>query len=57
MLDKVEAIVSPVYQVGGSVRDELLGKEPKDFDYATPLDNIRNWHEVRENGPATRRVP
>jgi len=37
MLDKVEAIVSPVYQVGGSVRDELLGKEPKDFDYATPL--------------------
>ncbi len=47
MLDKVEAIVSPVYQVGGSVRDELLGKEPKDFDYATPLDNIRNWHEVR----------
>ena len=24
---------------------------------ALPLDNIRNWHEVRENGPATRRVP
>ncbi len=37
MLDKVEAIVSPVYQVGGSVRDELLRKEPKDFDYATSL--------------------
>jgi putative nucleotidyltransferase with HDIG domain len=37
MLDKVEAIVSPVYQVGGSVRDELLGKEPKDYDFSTPL--------------------
>jgi tRNA nucleotidyltransferase (CCA-adding enzyme) len=37
MLDRVEAIVSPVYQVGGSVRDELLGKTPVDFDFATPL--------------------
>jgi tRNA nucleotidyltransferase (CCA-adding enzyme) len=37
MLHQVEVIVSPVYQVGGSVRDELLGKEPKDFDYATSL--------------------
>lgn len=26
-----------VYQVGGSVRDELLGIEPKDYDFATPL--------------------
>src|SRR5438045_3527083 len=37
MLDKVEVIVSPVYQVGGSVRDELLGKTPMDYDFATPL--------------------
>lgn len=37
MLDQVEAIVSPVYQVGGSVRDELLGRPASDIDYATPL--------------------
>jgi tRNA nucleotidyltransferase (CCA-adding enzyme) len=29
--------IQPLYQVGGSVRDELLGLEPKDIDYATPL--------------------
>lgn len=34
---KVEAILSPVYEVGGSVRDELLGIAPKDFDFTTPL--------------------
>jgi putative nucleotidyltransferase with HDIG domain len=37
MHDNVEAIISPVYQVGVSVRDELLGKTPKDHDYTTPL--------------------
>lgn len=36
-LSDIESIVRPVYQVGGSVRDELLGQEPKDYDYATPL--------------------
>ena len=35
--DKVNEVVSPVYQVGGSVRDKLLGLEPKDYDFATPL--------------------
>lgn len=34
---KVRRIVSPVYLVGGPVRDELLGKEPKDYDFTTPL--------------------
>ncbi len=34
---EVENIVSPVYQVGGSVRDELMGREPHDYDFATPL--------------------
>jgi tRNA nucleotidyltransferase/poly(A) polymerase len=33
----VEEIVSPVYLVGGSVRDVLLEKEPKDYDFTTPL--------------------
>lgn len=26
-----------VYLVGGSVRDILLGKQPKDYDFCTPL--------------------
>lgn len=34
---EVEQIVSPVYLVGGAVRDELLGVEPKDYDFSTPL--------------------
>lgn len=34
---KVEQIISPVYLVGGSVRDQLLNKEPKDYDFTTPL--------------------
>lgn len=34
---KVNQIISPVYLVGGSVRDSFLNKEPKDFDFATPL--------------------
>lgn len=34
---QVEAIVSPVYLVGGSVRDILLGVEPSDYDFTTPL--------------------
>jgi tRNA nucleotidyltransferase (CCA-adding enzyme) len=37
VLKQVEAIISPVYMVGGSVRDSLLGHTPKDYDFATPL--------------------
>ena len=33
----VEEIISPIYEVGGSVRDGLRGVEPADFDFATPL--------------------
>lgn len=32
----VEDIVSPVYVVGGAVRDEVMGKKPADYDFATP---------------------
>lgn len=35
--EQIETVVSPVYQVGGACRDELLGLTPKDFDFATPL--------------------
>lgn len=34
---EVSTIISPVFQVGGSVRDEILGITPSDYDYATPL--------------------
>ena len=34
---RVNRIVHPLYLVGGSVRDALLGKEPKDYDFTTPL--------------------
>jgi len=40
----VEGLVCPVYLVGGSVRDELMGVDPKDYDFTTPLppDEIEN---------------
>lgn len=37
VMSAVAQIISPVYLVGGSVRDRLLGREPKDYDFATPL--------------------
>lgn len=37
LIEEVESIVSPVYLVGGPVRDSILGKQPKDFDFATPV--------------------
>ena len=37
ILSEVEKIVSPVYLVGGCVRDHLLGLTPKDWDLTTPL--------------------
>lgn len=37
IIKQVEAIINPVYLVGGSVRDLILGKEPKDYDFTTPL--------------------
>jgi tRNA nucleotidyltransferase/poly(A) polymerase len=35
--EAVAAIISPVYLVGGSVRDVLLEREPKDYDFTTSL--------------------
>lgn len=36
LLADVTGIISPVYLVGGSVRDTLLGKTPHDYDFCTP---------------------
>jgi poly(A) polymerase len=38
VIERVSSIVSPVYLVGGSVRDALMGTESTDFDFCTPLD-------------------
>lgn len=37
IIKSVQEIVSPCYLVGGSVRDMILLKEPKDYDFTTPL--------------------
>lgn len=37
LIKEVEATVSPVYLVGGGVRDIILNREPKDYDFCTPL--------------------
>lgn len=50
MIQKVSEIVSPVYQVGGSVRDMVLGREPKDFDFATPLHVDEVEALIKESG-------
>lgn len=50
MLEQVAAIINPVYLVGGSVRDELLGLIPKDFDFATPLQPAEIEQAVRVQG-------
>jgi tRNA nucleotidyltransferase (CCA-adding enzyme) len=46
----INKIINPAYLVGGSVRDELLGKQPKDFDYTTPMlpETIEN--NIKESG-------
>lgn len=47
---QVETIISPVYLVGGPVRDALLGKVPQDFDYTTPLLPEQVEEKIREAG-------
>jgi tRNA nucleotidyltransferase/poly(A) polymerase len=37
IFDEVKKIISPVYLVGGSVRDELLERDSNDYDFTTPL--------------------
>lgn len=43
-------IISPVYLVGGSVRDLLLGIPPHDFDFSTPLSPDEIENRVRAAG-------
>ena len=41
---------TPVNLVGGSVRDIILGREPKDWDYCTPLTPDEIEQKVRDAG-------
>lgn len=50
VIERVEAILGPVYLVGGSVRDSLMGRECTDFDFATPLDPDSIEEAVRRAG-------
>lgn len=55
LIEQVEAIVSPVYLVGGSVRDIILGRTPKDYDFTTPLspDEVELKVRVAKRKPYT----
>jgi tRNA nucleotidyltransferase (CCA-adding enzyme) len=52
VLHKLEAIGGDAYIVGGTVRDILLGEEPKDVDIATniPLEKIENAFQTYDIG-------
>lgn len=50
LFHEVAAIVSPVYLVGGSVRDSLLGRVPQDYDFTTPLTPDEIEAAVRQAG-------
>ena len=50
MIEQVTEIVGPVYMVGGAVRDIILGKEPVDYDFATPLLPDEIEAKIREKG-------
>ncbi len=48
--EEVKKLVSPLYMVGGAVRDEILGRTPKDFDFTTPLTPDEIEASIREAG-------
>ncbi len=52
MLKQVTEILKPhpVYAVGGCVRDYVLGIEPKDYDFCTPIEPDEIERIVKESG-------
>lgn len=50
MYAAVSAIINPVYLVGGSVRDVVMGRPCYDYDFTTPVDPDRIEELVREVG-------
>jgi tRNA nucleotidyltransferase/poly(A) polymerase len=50
MINEVQKIIGEVYQVGGSVRDEILGLKPKDYDFTTPLTPDEIEQKIKDAG-------
>lgn len=50
VVESVSRIIGPVYLVGGSVRDALMGRSCGDFDFATPHDPDTVEAAVRDAG-------
>jgi putative nucleotidyltransferase with HDIG domain len=50
IIHEVSGVISPVYLVGGSVRDSLLGRTPQDYDFTTPLDPEAIEQAIRAAG-------
>lgn len=50
LINEVEELLGPTYLVGGPVRDLLLGRQPKDYDFATPLHPDEIEQRVRTAG-------
>jgi tRNA nucleotidyltransferase (CCA-adding enzyme) len=48
IVEQVEGIISPVYLVGGCVRDALMGIVPKDYDFITPHNPDIIEHKIRK---------
>ena len=49
-ISELETIISPLYLVGGSVRDTLLGLTPTDYDFATPLSPNQIELRLKQSG-------
>ncbi|CAH0190710.1 CCA tRNA nucleotidyltransferase [Rhodococcoides fascians] len=47
---EVRSVVGDVYLVGGSVRDSLLGRQAKDYDFCTALEPDQIEERVKEAG-------
>jgi tRNA nucleotidyltransferase/poly(A) polymerase len=50
IVERVSAIIDPVYLVGGSVRDALMDRPCADFDFSTPLSADLIEQSVRAAG-------
>lgn len=50
IIEEVAAILGDVYLVGGSVRDKVLDRDAKDFDFCTALDPDTIEQKVRAAG-------
>jgi poly(A) polymerase len=47
---EVNRVIDPVFLVGGSVRDLILKREPKDYDFCTPLDPDEVERRIKDSG-------